>query len=231
MTKTALIIEDHPMYRDALVVYMNFILGADNVVAAASTEEGLARAVTMNNLALVLLDLGLPGINGAEAVTSLRRKCPAASIVVVSASEDRREVDAVLRAGAKAFISKAVTTEVISEVVKKILDGAPLESTWITARGQKTFNDSSEVVLTPRQREALALLCQGLSNKEIGLRLSLAEITVKIHVSSIFRALAVVNRTQAVLAARRFGLYNPDQGEDSVAPSDTHSARNPSKQD
>lgn len=61
--------------------------------------------------------------------------------------------------------------------------------------------------LTLRQREVLTLLCQGHSNKEIGLRLGLAEITVKLHVSSIFRTLSVASRTQAILAARRLGIY------------------------
>lgn len=213
MTKSALIIEDHPIYRDALTMFLRAILGDKNVSAVSSTEQGLALIGNLENLGLILLDLGLPGMNGVEAINSLQRKCPEAAIVVVSASEDRREISAALRAGAKAFVSKAVSTTVISGVVQKILAAEPLESPWIIVRGNQEAGQEQLLGLTPRQREALAFLCQGLSNKEIGQRLGLAEITVKIHVSSIFRALGVVNRTQAVLAARRFGLYSPEQDE------------------
>lgn len=213
MNKSALIIEDHPIYRDALMTFLCAILGDKNVSAASSTEQGLTLVGNLQNLGLILLDLGLPGMNGVEAIKSLQRKCPGAAIVVVSASEDRREISAALRAGAKAFVSKAVSTKVIAEVVQKILAGEPLEAVWITERGNQTAGQDQLMGLTPRQREALSYLCQGLSNKEIGLRLGLAEITVKIHVSSVFRALGVVNRTQAVLAARRFDLCSQEQDE------------------
>jgi DNA-binding NarL/FixJ family response regulator len=213
MTKSALIIEDHPIYRDALTTFLCAILGNENVSSVSSTEQGLTLVGTLENIGLILLDLGLPGMNGVEAIYSLQRKCPEAAIVVVSASEDRREISAALRAGAKAFVSKAVSTKVISEVVQKILAGEALESPWITMGGNQAAGQEQLLGLTPRQREALAFLCQGLSNKEIGQHLGLAEITVKIHVSSIFRALGVVNRTQAVLAARRFGLYAPEKDE------------------
>lgn len=211
MKISALIIEDHPIYRDALLVFMRHMLGASQVEAVTSTEQALARAAMHQGLRLILLDLGLPGMNGVEAISSLRRAYGDAAIVVVSGSEDRREVDAALRAGAKAFISKAVSTELMSEVVRKILINEPLETAWVTLRGKQVNKEEPLLALTPRQQETLTLLCQGLSNKEIGLRLDLAEITVKMHVTSIFKVLQVVNRTQAVLAARRLGLYQPDQ--------------------
>ena len=210
MNISALIIEDHPIYRDALLVFMRHMLGESHVAALTSTEEALAQASQHGAIRLILLDLGLPGMNGVEAIASLRKAYTQAAIVVVSASEDRREVDAALRAGAKAFISKAVSTELMSDIVRKILANEVLDTTWVTLRGKQANKEEPLLALTPRQQETLTLLCQGLSNKEIGLRLELAEITVKMHVTSIFRVLNVVNRTQAVLAARRLGLYTPD---------------------
>ena len=210
MTKVALIIEDHPIFREALTTFMRVMLMDEHVTAVSSTEEGMALAGKISDPDIILLDMGLPGLNGVDAVASLRRKYPGAAIVVVSASDDRREVAAMLRAGVKAFISKAVATPIIAATVQKILDGEPLEAAWVTVTGDHSIGDEPLLLLTPRQRETLVYLCQGLSNKEIGLRLGLAEITVKIHISSIFRALDVVNRTQAVLAARRFGLHAPD---------------------
>lgn len=211
MTKSALIIEDHPIYRDALLTFMCTLVGEANVSAVSTAEEGLAHIKNNDDLGLILLDLGLPGVNGVEAVTSLKRKCKSVEIVVISASEDRREVDAVLRAGARVFVSKAVSTKVIAGVVQKILNGEMIESNWIAARGNQVSSESDTLALTPRQHETLVCLCLGLSNKEIGMRLGLAEITVKIHISSIFRVLGVANRTQAALAARRLGLYTESQ--------------------
>lgn len=187
------------------------IVGDDKVAEASSAEEGLSIAGSIRDLGLILLDSGLPGLNGVEAVAAFRRKCPYAMIIVVSASEDRREANAALQAGAKAFISKAVSTETIAKIVQRALAGDLGEPEWVTMSGDHAVGEEPLLMLTPRQREILVLLSQGLSNKEIGLRLKLAEITVKLHVSAIFRALDVVNRTQAVLVARRFGLHSPKE--------------------
>ncbi|WP_211474770.1 response regulator [Collimonas humicola] len=213
MTKFALIIEDHPIFRDALMVSMRGIFDESRLLAVSSAEEGLSHVKAGGSVDIVMLDLGLPGMNGVEAVASFRRKCPAAAIIVISASEERREVDAVLRAGATAFISKAASAQVITDIMRKVLNDEPLESTWISRGGNQKFCEEQALMLTPRQRESLVLLCQGLSNKEIGLRLGVSEITVKVHISSIFRTFSVRNRTQAVLAARRLGIFSPEQAE------------------
>lgn len=210
MENSALVIEDHPLYRDALLVFLKGIFGELNVRAVGTLEEALANTCETNNYRLILVDLGLPGVNGVEAVIMLKRAFPSADIVVISASENRHEVTAVLRVGAKVFLSKAVSIHVISHIVKKILEGDEFESKWITLNGQNVTGNESLLELTSRQKDVLTLLCQGLSNKEIGMRLELAEVTVKIHISSIFKVLGVINRTQAALAARRFGLYVVD---------------------
>jgi DNA-binding NarL/FixJ family response regulator len=207
MTGTALVVEDHPLYRDALALLLKGIFGEAGVRAASSAEDGLRLAEGLAGLDLVLLDPGLPGINGVEAVAAFRRRWPELPIIAISASEDRRDAAAALRAGAIAFVSKAASTEIVSDLVRRVQAGQVAEPTWITASGIGSLDESTQD-LTPRQREILVLLCQGHPNKEIGLRLGLAEVTVKMHVSSVFRFLGVANRTQAVLAARRIGLYS-----------------------
>lgn len=206
MTQTALIIEDHPLYRDALIHLMQEIVGKSETVATNSAEKGLRLAETLPNLALILLDLGLPGLNGIEAIIAFRRKLPLVPIIVVSASENRQEATAALHEGAIAFVSKAVPAEIMTDVVRRLLSGALTEPEWITANGKNTIQDECWPKLTVRQHETLVLLSQGHSNKEIALRLALSEMTIKVHVSALFKALNVVNRTQAVLAARRLGL-------------------------
>ena len=207
MAATALVVEDHPLYRDALALLLKGIFGADGVRVASSAEEGLRLAEASAELNLILLDPGLPGINGVEAVAAFRRRWPEIPVIAISASEDRRDATAALRAGAVAFVSKAASTEVVSDLVRRVRARELPEPAWITATGPGSLDESAQE-MTPRQREILVLLCQGHPNKEIGLRLGLAEVTVKMHVSALFRFLGVANRTQALLAARRLGLYS-----------------------
>jgi two-component system, NarL family, nitrate/nitrite response regulator NarL len=206
MHNKVLIVEDHPLYRGALAALLRALFGADGVLEAGSAEEGMRAVEGARDVRLILLDSGLPGLHGSEAVKAFRRKLPCALIIAISASEERREAAAVLQAGALAFLSKAVSTERIVDIVKQALDGELREPQWITANGSATITDNASWPLTARQREILILLSRGLSNKEIGLRLNLAEITVKLHVSAIFKALNVSNRTQAALAVHRLGV-------------------------
>lgn len=206
MPESALIVEDHPLFRDALIQLVRGTLPDVTPVAANSAEQGLKLVPALGQVRLILLDPGLPGMNGAEAISAFCRALPAAGLIAVSASEDRRDAMAALRAGAKAFVSKAVSTEILGELLLRVIEGKMERPEWITPTGRADVDDESSSVLTPRQREILSLLAQGHSNKEIGLRLDVAEITVKMHVSAIFRALNVANRTQAVLVARRLGV-------------------------
>ncbi len=208
MAGSALVVEDHPLYRDALAHVLHPIFGAAAVLATGSAEEGLRLAQSTPGLSLILLDPGLPGMDGIEAVAAFRRKREGVPIIAISASDDRRGADAALRAGAIAFVSKAASTAAVSDLVRRVCAGELAEPVWISASGAAALAaEPPQDELTPRQREILALLCQGYPNKEIGLRLGLAEVTVKMHVSSLFRVLGVANRTQAVLEARRRGLF------------------------
>lgn len=206
MTPTALILEDHPLYRGALIQLLQSVVGEGGSVAVSSAEAGLRLLEGWADLKLIVMDMGLPGLSGVEAIRAFSLARPAVPIMVVSASEDRQEANAALRAGAKVFLSKAVSTETIAAVASQVLSGVAIEDEWITASGTQSMRPVDGMALTPRQQETLLLLSSGHSNKEIGLRLGLSENTVKVYVSAVFRALGVVNRTQAVLAARRMGL-------------------------
>src|SRR5580704_3627424 len=106
MSESALIIDDHPLYRDALAQLLRTILSETSVEAASSAGEGLRVAEGLPGLRLVLLDFALPGgMSGTEAITTILRKFPAVVVIAVSASEARRDATAALRAGAKQFIS------------------------------------------------------------------------------------------------------------------------------
>lgn len=198
-----LIVEDHPLYRNALIHLLKPILEDSTIIATASAEAGLQIAASTTDIRLVLLDVTLPGLSGTEAVAAFHRVCSDAALVVLSGSEDRREVLASFRDGACAFVSKLIETDLLVEVVRRARAGKIREPEWI---GPTELQQQAIPALTPRQTEILAQLSRGYTNKEIGLRLGLAEITVKQHISGLFRALGATNRTQAVLTARRLGM-------------------------
>jgi DNA-binding NarL/FixJ family response regulator len=204
MSTSALIIDDHPLYREALVQLLGTLLGGATVRSASCAEEALRMASQLTGLRLVLLDFNLPGMSGAEAIDALLMRFPTADLVAISASEDRVDATAALRAGARLFISKAVTTGVMAQAIQRVLAADIERPQWITPLASGVLEPEQASRLTPRQLEILGLL--HLSNKEIGLRLGLAEITVKMHVSSLFRVFGVANRTQAMQAARRLSL-------------------------
>jgi DNA-binding NarL/FixJ family response regulator len=208
MPASALIIDDHPLYRDALTQLLGVMLGESNVRAASSAEEGLRLVSQLPDLRLILLDFSLPGMSGTEAIGAVLGRVSHADVIAVSASEERLDAMAALRAGARLFISKAVSTEVMADAIRRALCGEYAGPQWITPSANGVLESSKEAPLTPRQLEILSLL--HLSNKEIGLRLGVAEVTVKMHVSSVFRVLGVANRTQAMQAARRLSLGTRD---------------------
>jgi DNA-binding NarL/FixJ family response regulator len=207
MPSSALIIDDHPLYRDALVHLLKTLIDEGAVKSASCAEEALRmQPQHLPDLRLVLLDFNLPGMSGTEAIGALMAKFPCIDIVAVSASEERLDATAALRAGARLFISKAVSTEVMAEAIQRVLARDFTGSQWITPTANGVLEPDTALRLTPRQLEILTLL--HLSNKEIGLRLGVAEITVKMHVSSLFRVLHVANRTQAMQAARRLAIHS-----------------------
>jgi two-component system nitrate/nitrite response regulator NarL len=204
MDKTVLVVDDHPLFRKALVSLIEEARVCREVIGAASAEEGLAR-LRESRVDLILLDLGLPGAAGVDAI-GLFRRASEASIVVVSASEHRQEVNSALRAGAGAVVSKSVSMDALKDIVAQALAGTMPEQKWVRPAGSLALADEGGRAMTLRQQEIATLLMDGYSNKEIGMRLGVAEITVKTHLTAIFRLLGVVNRTQAVVAIRRLGL-------------------------
>jgi len=205
MEGSALIIEDHPMYRDALVVLASGLFGSNKTFSASSVEDAMSMTGTLPDLRLVLIDMGLPGVRGVEAICTLRRALKDTPMIAVSASNERREVEAALKFGVKAFVSKSVLPGVLLDVIKRVLAGDTTAPEWVTS-SPPAAKERKIPGLTPRQMDILPLLGDGLCNKEIGLRLGISETRVKQHISVMFRALGVSNRTQVVLAARQLGL-------------------------
>ena len=218
MPLKVLVIDDHPLVQEGVAAALE-ALGHDvDVIAAADSEQGLAAAAANPDIDLVLLDLALPGMSGLGVISALHQRLPSLPVVVLSALEDPENIRNAISAGAMGFVPKSAQTRVLIEALQQVLEGnvsvpstlgsAPSLATGGAAAGAGTGTGSEPDValLTLRQLEVLSRLCQGKTNKQIATELGLSEKTVKAHVTAIFKVLGVVNRTQAVLAARRIGM-------------------------
>jgi len=199
-----LIVDDHALVRDGLSQVLNALDAAVNVYQAASVEAALAQVEDGPAFDLVLVDLALPDGDGLDLVAVLADRSPRVPVVVLSGSADAAASEQALAAGAMGFIPKSSPTAILVQALKLILAGgvyAPPASRLIDAA-----RADGNAGLTSRQQAILEQLAAGRANKQIAHDLGISEATVKAHVSAIFRAFGVSNRTQAVRAAQARGL-------------------------
>ena len=192
-----LLIDDHAMFRSGLNMVINMAMPQAVVQQAASVEEALRMATQTPHV--VLLDIKLNGSSGLEGIASIQQQWPGVPVVMLSSQDEPETARLALARGAVAFVSKAETADNIIGVIEKILRGE-------LAGPAAGPADGHERRLTPRQREVLELLHQGLSNKLIARNLDLSSNTVRRHVQDILEFFQVVNRSEAVFAARRQAL-------------------------
>jgi DNA-binding NarL/FixJ family response regulator len=219
MPLKVLVIDDHPLVQQGVAAALESLAEDVSVIAARDGEEGLTVAASNSDLDLVLLDLALPGQSGLNVIAKLRERLPSLPVVVLSALEEPENVRMAINAGAMGFIPKSAPTRVLLEVLQQVLLGnvtvpPALQSTGtvgmpaVSGSGTNAHAvaEPDVALLTLRQLEVLSRVCEGKTNKQIATDLGLSEKTVKAHVTAIFKVLCVVNRTQAVLVARRVGL-------------------------
>ncbi len=206
-----LLADDHALFREGVrLVLESLVDGPLDVVEASDFIQALSAARGDAALDVALVDLNMPGMDGFSGIEALKRASPNLHLVVVSASEQPSDVRRALDSGAHGYISKASSSAAMLDAIRLVLTGETFVSPGLevpegsgSAPGDA---DTLRAVLTPRQRDVLAMLRQGKSNKEIARDLDLAEITVKLHVTAILRALGVENRTQAAIMAAKIGL-------------------------
>jgi DNA-binding NarL/FixJ family response regulator len=209
-----LITDDHALYRDGLKLALSGLDEDMRFLDASNGVEAIAIAETHPDLALHLLDLSLPGMDGFDTLSTFRKRFPQVPVAILTASEKQIDVQRALAGGALGFIPKSSDSEIILNAVRLIVAGGIyipsllLEMHGITQSPAVLHTHTPALNLTVRQREVLSLLGEGKSNKEIARVLNMAERTVKAHVSAIFQALWVVNRTQAVVVARKMELIS-----------------------
>jgi DNA-binding NarL/FixJ family response regulator len=213
-TARFLIIDDHPLFREALQSAVQMAYPDVETFEARTVAEALDLLAAPRPFDLALLDLNIPGVQGFEGLLQLRTHHPRLPVVVVSGHEEPRIISEALSYGAAGFIPKSVRKDELARAIRSVMDGALYVPENYDAKNEPDDgSDRAEMVrklgkLTPQQLRVLQMLRQGLLNKQIAYELQVGETTVKAHVSEILRKLNVYSRTQAVIEVSK--LDNAD---------------------
>jgi DNA-binding NarL/FixJ family response regulator len=216
--KRIVLIDDHEMSRRGLQAMLSTTDLVEVVGEAGDCESGLAQ-VTALRPDIVLLDIRMPGVDGLACLGEIKKLEDPVAVVIVTAHDDRRYVLDAVRRGAAGYLLKDASTSEVLAMIEAVAGGqlavgpdllrealsTPPEPTGFESVQARLAHFS----LTPRESSVLRLLAEGLTNKEIGGRLSIAEDTVKKHVQNIILKLRAADRTQAAIIAYRQGLLEP----------------------
>jgi DNA-binding NarL/FixJ family response regulator len=207
-----LIVDDHPVVREGLAALLRQAGSETTVLLAGDSADGLTLAEAHADLDAILLDLAMPGGDGWAAIAEFGKRRPELPVIILSSSEDPRDVRKALAAGALGYIPKSAPPKTFLAALQFVLAGNVYVPALLAQEPPEPvltadqLGSGSAVGLTARQIEVLRLLCAGQSNKEIARTLGLSDKTVKVHITAIFRAFNVVNRMQAAAAAKVAGL-------------------------
>ena len=208
-----LIADDHPLYRDALRLQVERLFPEAVIVEASSFDEAVNIGGSSSApFQLFLLDYHMPGMT-QEALKRLAADFPESPIAVVSGTANAADVRAVIQAGARGFISKTATgTHLLHALQLLLAGGTSVPADFLMGERSETATPPSEetapwvAALTTREREVLRGVMRGLSNKQIGRELDLAEVTVKLHLRTIFRKIGARTRSEAAVIATKASL-------------------------
>ncbi len=201
----ALVADDHELFRSGLKQLLLDELDAEEVREAENLDQAIEILTNEGACDLILVDLRMPGMTGAEDLAALRDGFPEAKVAVVSAWEERAQIISALSAGVHGYVPKSLSSAEIAAALRSILEGRIYAPPSLGRRDsnpgpQPTLlaYDASQDKLTARQKEVLNELLKGQASKEIARSLDIAEGTVKIHLAAIYRALGVRTRAEAI---------------------------------
>ena len=211
MTKI-LLVDDHALFRSGLRSLLQRQEDFEIVGEAADGLEGI-KLVALLRPDVVLMDIDMPVMNGKEALSQILSSQPDLAVMMLTVSEDGNDLTECMRIGARGYLLKNINVDFLLDSIRRAVDGDSVLSPEMTAklvarlRSPESSKQSTEIEsLTPRERETLAWLAKGVSNKHIARGLDVAESTVKVHVQSILRKLNLSSRVQAAVYAVEHGL-------------------------
>jgi len=210
-----LLADDHDLVRETLRFFLEKIDSEVSVTEARTFAEAIEAAEHMAPLDLVILDLKMPGMNRFAGLKMMRQRFPNVPTVIISGFVGRDDVMEAIQSGAAGVIPKTLGSKAMLGALRLVLAGETYVPSMVTRESadadedkdapSTTSNEGPIQGLTEREREVLKLLVAGMTNKEIGKRLGIQEVTVKLHLRGIFRKFQVTNRTQALRIAIQNG--------------------------
>ncbi|HEY1779346.1 MAG TPA: response regulator transcription factor [Roseiarcus sp.] len=207
-----LVVDDHPVVRDGLATLLRQVGPGTAVLEAGDAAQALALVAQHADLDIVVLDIVLPGLDGLRAIAEFGRARPELPVIVLSSAEDAHTARRALAHGALGFVPKSASRTTLLAAVRLVMSGeiyvpALILDEVLPAPAPARVEARRDAgALTDRQVEVLRLVAAGRKNLAIAVELGLSEKTVKAHVTAIFKAMNVVNRTQAANLARELGL-------------------------
>ena len=214
MKQNILIVEDHELTRFGLKTAFEGVDYVENIYEADSAEMAI-KIFNDNKINIVIMDLGLPNMNGIEATRYIREHDKDVKIIILTSHNDEKEVLNSLKAGANAYCSKEINPKRLIQVVQSVADGAAWFDPSIAhivlrasanSMSVETEDRSKEYDLTAREAQILKLMTEGYSNMEIAQILVISINTTKAHVANILQKLEVDDRLQAALKALKYKI-------------------------
>jgi NarL family two-component system response regulator LiaR len=204
-----LLVDDHRVVRSGLGA---FLLAFEDLELVGEADSGETAILICDKVKpdVVLMDLVMPGMDGAEATQVIRERCPDIQVIALTSFKEEELVQRALKAGAIGYLLKNVTADELAEAIRAAKAGRPTlapEAAQALIQATRKPPDP-EFDLTPRELEVLALMVEGLSNPEIAERLVISRSTAKFHVSGILSKLGVSSRTEAVALAIQQNLVD-----------------------
>ena len=200
-----LVVEDHALVREGLLQTLCSLAPDPKPLGASDSESSIACLEANPDVELIILDLMLPGLNGMSLLGVLRKRYPTIPVVVLSALEDTDTIRKAIRQGASGFVGKSSSSVILIDALHKVLAGEVyLPEKFAALVGEP--EREPKVRLTPTQARVLDLLTQGYSNQQIADLLGVTVGTVKLHFVSVYKALNVNSRSQALIAVKKLKI-------------------------
>jgi len=197
------VVDDHPLFREGVTRSLSEI-SSFVVIGEGASSDDAAMIASDNRPDIMLLDVSMPG-GGLSAISNVLERSPTTKVLMLTVSEEVDTLLDALQRGAMGYVLKGVGSRGLVEAIQTVLGGTRYISPTMSAKVMENSlngGTSDKSSLTPREREVMDLVAQGLSNKHIGLRLGLQEKTVKHHMTQILSKLGASNRTEAALQWR-----------------------------